>query len=153
MADLINGKILSQLRLENVVDNKGVLLVGNYGTGKSHLMSVISAVAGSAELLNLAQNEQFRKDAAGIAGRFEILRIEIGSTAMSLRGIITSNIEQDLARRGIQFKFPDVSKITNNKDSLLDMMAAFAEKYGDERGYLVVVDELLDYLRTRKIMN
>ena len=29
-------------------------------------------------------------------------------------------------------------------------MAAFAEKYGDERGYLVVVDELLDYLRTRK---
>ena len=30
------------------------------------------------------------------------------------------------------------------------MMAAFAEKYGDERGYLVVVDELLDYLRTRK---
>lgn len=150
MADLINGKILSQLRLENVVDNKGVLLVGNYGTGKSHLMSVISAVAGSAELLNLAQNEQFRKDAAGIAGRFEILRIEIGSTAMSLRGIITSNIEQDLVRRGIQFKFPDVSKITNNKDSLLDMMAAFAEKYGDERGYLVVVDELLDYLRTRK---
>ena len=32
----------------------------------------------------------------------------------------------------------------------MDMMAAFAEKYGDERGYLVVVDELLDYLRTRK---
>ena len=69
---------------------------------------------------------------------------------MSLRGIITSNLEQDLARRGISYKFPDVKTITNNKDSLLDMMAAFAEKYGDERGYLVVVDELLDYLRTRK---
>lgn len=78
------------------------------------------------------------------------MRIEIGSTAMSLRGIITSNLEQDLARRGISYKFPDVKTITNNKDSLLDMMAAFAEKYGDERGYLVVVDELLDYLRTRK---
>ena len=78
------------------------------------------------------------------------MRIEIDSTAMSLRGIITSNLEQDLARRGISYKFPDVKTITNNKDSLLDMMAAFAEKYGDERGYLVVVDELLDYLRTRK---
>ena len=150
MADLVNGKIISQLRLENVVDNKGVLLVGNYGTGKSHLMSVISSVAGSQDLLTLAQNEQFKRDAACIAGRFEILRIEIGSTTMSLRGIITSNIERDLAQRGISFKFPDVSTITNNKDALLEMMAVFAEKYGDERGYLIVVDELLDYLRFRK---
>ena len=150
MAELIQAKILSQLQLENVVDNKGVLLVGNYGTGKSHLMSVISSIANCADLLPLVQNAQFREDAACIAGRFEVLRIEIGSTAMSLRGIITSNLEQDLARRGIAYKFPDVNTITNNKDSLLDMMAAFAERYGDERGYLVVVDELLDYLRTRK---
>ena len=44
MAELISAKILSQLQLENVVDNKGILLVGNYGTGKSHLMSVVSAL-------------------------------------------------------------------------------------------------------------
>lgn len=150
MADLINVRILSQLQLENVVDNKGVLLVGNYGTGKSHLMSVVSAIASDAAMLPLAQNAKFRNDAVGIAGKFEVLRIEIGSTSMSLRNIVTTNIEQDLKKRGIYFKFPDVSIITNNKDALIDMMAAFAEKYGDERGYLVVVDELLDYLRTRK---
>lgn len=150
MAELISAKILSQLQLEHVVDNKGILLVGNYGTGKSHLMSVISAVAADTEMLPLAQNGQFRQDAAEIAGKFEVLRIEIGSTTMSLRNIIVSNIEQDLKRRGIAYKFPDVSTITNNKDAMMDMMAAFAEKYSDERGYLMVVDELLDYLRTRK---
>ena len=112
MAELIHAKIISQLRLENVIDNKGVLLVGNYGTGKSHLMSVISAIASSAELLPLAQNAQFREDAACIAGRFEVLRIEIGSTAMSLRGIITSNLEQDLARRGISYGTSDLIKAT-----------------------------------------
>ena len=127
MAELISAKILSQLQLEKVVDNKGILLVGNYGTGKSHLMSVVSAVAGDAEMLALAQNEQFRQDAACIAGKFEVLRIEIGSTTMSLRNIIISNIEQDLKKRGISYKFPDVSTITNNKDALMDMMAAFAE--------------------------
>ena len=98
----------------------------------------------------MAQNARFRQEATVIAGKFEVLRIEIGSTTMSLRNIIVSNIEQDLKKRGITFKFPDVSTITNNKDAMMDMMAAFAEKYGDERGYLVVVDELLDYLRTRK---
>ena len=150
MAELISAKILSQLQLTHVVDNKGILLVGNYGTGKSHLMSVVSAVAADSEMLELVQNERFRKEAQEIAGQFEVLRIEIGSTTMSLRNIIVSNIEQDLKKRGISYKFPDVATITNNKDALMDMMAAFAENYDDERGYLIVVDELLDYLRTRK---
>ena len=108
MAELISAKILSQLQLENVVDNKGILLVGNYGTGKSHLMSVVSAVASDENMLALAQNERFRQEATVIAGKFEVLRIEIGSTTMSLRNIIVSNIEQDLKKRGITFKFPDV---------------------------------------------
>ena len=108
MADLVSAKILSQLGLTDVVDNKGVLLVGNYGTGKSHLMSVISAIAADSSYLDFAQNEKFREAAKPIAGKFEVLRIEIGSTEASLRTIITSNIEQDLARRGIKYKFPDV---------------------------------------------
>lgn len=98
MAELVSAKILSQLQLDNVIDNKGILLVGNYGTGKSHLMSVVSAIASDAEMLALAQNAQFREDAAQIAGKFEVLRIEIGSTAMSLRNIIVSNIEQDFKK-------------------------------------------------------
>ena len=149
MADLINGKIFTQLNLDEIVDNKGVLLVGNYGTGKSHLMSVISSIAENADLLPLAQNTQFRENAKVIAGRFEVLRIEIGATTMSLRTIITGEIEKDLARRGISYKFPNVSDVANNKDALNDMMAAFDEKYPN-RGYLVVVDELLDYLKSRK---
>lgn len=149
MADLVSVKILSQLGLEDVVDNKGVLLVGNYGTGKSHLMSVISAIAADSAYLDLVQNEKFRTAARPIAGKFEVLRIEIGSTEASLRTIITNNIEQDLASRGITYKFPDVVNITNNKDALVAMMAAFAGKYAD-KGYLIFVDELLDYLKGRK---
>ena len=149
MADLVTAKILSQLGLEDVVDNKGVLLVGNYGTGKSHLMSIISAIAADSAYLELAQNEKFRTAARSIAGKFEVLRIEIGSTEASLRTIITNNIEQDLERRGITYKFPDVGNITNNKDALVAMMSAFGGKYGD-KGYLIIVDELLDYLKGRK---
>jgi len=149
MADLVSVKIISQLCLEDVVDNKGVLLVGNYGTGKSHLMSVISAIAADSAYLELAHNEKFRAAAMPIAGKFEVLRIEIGSTEASLRTIITNNIEQDLASRGITYKFPDVSNITNNKDALVTMMATFANRYGD-KGYLIIVDELLDYLKGRK---
>ena len=149
MADKLKNNMLSQLRLDEVVDNKGVLLVGNYGTGKSHLMSLISAVARDADYLSSVQNRQFASDAACIAGQFEVLRIEIGAVQMSLRNIILNKVKQDFADRGLSFAFPDEREIITNKEVLLKMMEIFASKYVD-RGYLIVVDEFLDYLGGRK---
>ena len=149
MAEKISLNMLSQLKLEEVVDNKGVLLVGNYGTGKSHLMSLVSAVARNADYLPMVQNQRFALDAECIAGQFEVLRIEIGASQMSLRNIILNKVQQDFTERGLSFSFPDERDIINNKDVLLNMMEIFARKYG-ERGYLIVVDEFLDYLGGRK---
>ncbi len=149
MADKLNNNMLSQLRLEDVVDNKGVLLVGNYGTGKSHLMSVISSIAYDAENLDYLQNKKFAEAAKVIAGKFEVLRIEIGASKMSLRNIILTKVKQDFAERGLIFDFPDEKDIISNKDVLLTMMDLFSSKYPD-KGYLIVVDEFLDYLGGRK---
>jgi len=149
MADKLKNNMLTQLCLEDVVDNKGVLLVGNYGTGKSHLMSVISAVAVDADNLTYVQNKKFAEDAKCIAGRFEVLRIEIGASQMSLRNIILNKVKQDFEDRGLSFSFPDEKEIITNKDVLLKMMETFSSKYS-EKGYMIVVDEFLDYLGGRK---
>jgi hypothetical protein len=45
MAERISKLMVPQLSFDDSVDHKGVLIVGNYGTGKSHLMSVLSLVA------------------------------------------------------------------------------------------------------------
>lgn len=149
MAEKLDRAIINELQLDEVVDNKGVLLVGNYGTGKSHLMSVISAVAADSQNLQYLQNKTFAKYMERIAGRFEVLRIEIGSTTMSLRNIILNKVKQDFKKRGLSFSFPNDSEIINNKDVLENIMEIFLEKYPD-KGYLVVVDEFLDYLGGRK---
>ena len=145
MADKLKINMLTQLHLEEVVDNKGVLLVGNYGTGKSHLMSLISAIAFDAENLKYLCNQKFAKHADCIAGRFEVLRIEIGASQMSLRNIIFNKVKQDFAGRGLIFEFPDEKDIITNKDVLMDMMEIFSSKYPG-KGYLIIVDEFLDYL-------
>lgn len=41
MAEQLDEIILEHIQFDRMVDNKGLLIVGNYGTGKSHLMSVI----------------------------------------------------------------------------------------------------------------
>lgn len=149
MADKLNYGLLSQLQLDEVVDNKGVLIVGNYGTGKSHLMSLVSAVANNEEYVKYIRNKKFAEHIKPIAGRFEVLRIETGAVDTSLRNIIINEIEEDLSKRGINYKFPDSSTLTNHKTALSEMMSAFESKYND-KGYLIVIDELLDYLKTRK---
>jgi Tfp pilus assembly ATPase PilU len=42
MTDQLAKIMIPQLSFDVAVDYKGRLVVGNYGTGKSHLMSVLS---------------------------------------------------------------------------------------------------------------
>lgn len=148
MAEQLKSHLIDQLQMDEVVDNKGVLIVGNYGTGKSHLMSVVSAVANDAANLSYLKNKKFAKDMEAIAGKFEVLRIEIGGVTMPLREIICGYIQDDFNRRGIDYTMPDFDSVRDNKRLISDIMRAFASKYGD-RGYLVVVDEFFSYLSSR----
>ncbi len=149
MAEKLTGVIIPELQFEEPHDNMGLLIVGNYGTGKSHLMSVISAVAEHAELAGELQSQEVAQAAAPIAGKFKVIRTEIGATTMSLREIITAELTDHLAAMGVDYRFPAADQIVNNKSAFEDMMAAFSAVYPDQ-GLLLVIDELLDYLRARK---
>jgi hypothetical protein len=149
MAERLADVVFPQLQFEKPHDNKGILIVGNYGTGKSHLMSVISTVAEHSETIKSLTNSKVAPAASTIAGKFKVIRTEIGSTTMSLRDIIVGELEEHLSKIGVNFTFPDSSRVPNNKRSFEDMMTAFQKEYPDH-GLLLVVDELLDFLHTRK---
>ncbi|KAA0956132.1 ATP-binding protein [Planococcus sp. ANT_H30] len=149
MAEQLNDMIINQLQFDRSIDNKGLLIVGNYGTGKSHLMSVISTIAEREGASAHISNPSVAEKSKDIEGKFKVIRLEIGSVGTSLRDILVSNIEDGLAEMDVNFTFPSFDKITNNKDALEEMMGLFNEKY-PKHGLLIVVDELLDYLRGRK---
>ncbi|MEI7825949.1 MAG: DUF6079 family protein, partial [Chlorobiaceae bacterium] len=149
MADRLTHLVFPQLQFDHPADNKGLLVVGNYGTGKSHLMSVISSIAADASLLPGLSHPVVRESASQIAGRFKVIRTEIGATTMSLRDILVSELEEHLDKFGVEYIFPEADTISSHKRSFEDMMEKFAQVY-PEQGLLLVVDELLDYLRSRK---
>lgn len=149
MAEAINEIIIEQLQFDHFADNKGLLIVGNYGTGKSHLMSVISTIAEFEGVSQRLNNEKVAQIAQAIEGKFKVIRIEIGSSTMSLRDIICGALEDNLAELGVDYRFPPMDQVRNNKDALTAMMGKFHEVFPDQ-GLLLVVDELLDYLRGRK---
>jgi len=148
MAERIVRVLVPNLQFDEPADTKGLLIVGNYGTGKSHLMAVLSALAERAELLGDLRNDSVADAAQRIAGKFKVVRTELGSTTMDLREFACSQLEHGLANLGVQYAFPPRHTIPNHKGAFEDLMAAFAAKYPDH-GLLLVVDELLDFLRTR----
>ena len=148
MAERIAMQMIPQLSFDEAVDHKGVLVVGNYGTGKSHLMSVLSLVAEDADYVSMIRHPKVADAASAIAGKFKVHRIEI-SSQMSLRDIITQQLEVFLDKQGVSFSFPAADKVINNKAAFEEMMAAFAEVHPNH-GVLLVVDEFLEYLRSRK---
>jgi hypothetical protein len=148
MAELLGDLVFPQLQFTKPADNKGILVVGNYGTGKSHLMAVISAVAEHADLASRLTNREVAKCATEIAGRFRVIRAEIGSTTMSLRDIVCSVLEDGLAQLGVSYEFPSTDERHENKTALEEMMAVFQAVHPN-RGLILVLDELLDYLRSR----
>ena len=149
MAERLTQLVIPQMQFAQPADNKGLLVVGNYGTGKSHLMSVVSSLAADASLLEELRHPGVRDAAIQIAGRFKVIRTEIGSTTMPLREILVCELERHLKTLGVEYVFPGAGDITNHKRAFEDMMARFNEVFPDH-GLLLVVDELLDYLRTRK---
>ena len=148
MAESIKATVIDQLQMEEVVDNKAVMIVGNYGTGKSHLMSVIAAIATDAENLDFAQNKRFAKDMEIIAGKFEVLRLKVDGLTMPLREVILAEIEDDFANRGIDYTVPDLNNVRDNARLIKEVMQAFQSKCPD-KGYMIVIDELLSYLTSR----
>lgn len=148
MAEQLTKIVFPHLQFVKPFDSKGILVVGNYGTGKSHLMALITSIAEHVEFVKNVRSNKVAANAGEIAGRFKVIRAEIGATAMALRDIVLTEIEKGLSKLGVQYKFPSSLEVTGTKDLIIDVMTKFSEKYPD-KGLLFALDELLDYLRGR----
>jgi len=98
MVEKLTGLVVPQLQFDQPMDNKGLLVVGNYGTGKSHLMSVISALAENGDLATHLNDENVAGAAGKISGRFKVVRTEIGATTMTLRDILVAELRSTWPR-------------------------------------------------------
>src|SRR6266566_5608028 len=55
----LSGVVFEELQFVRPTgDSKGVFIVGNYGTGKTHLMSVVSAVCEHDDILPNAEDDE-----------------------------------------------------------------------------------------------
>lgn len=75
-------------------------------------------------------------------------QFRIGSASAVTTGT-AARLELFLEKNGVSYSFPPADKVVNNKSAFEEMMAAFAEVHPNH-GVLLVVDEFLEFLRSRK---
>ncbi len=142
----IKEVILKNLDPNPKHETKGIQVVGSYGTGKSHLMALIAAIAENQDLLPLLGEKGLQESFSLIAGHYKVLRFEIG-TDKPLKDIVFAQIERYLEKNSVKFIFDESSNFSW-KELLQGMMAAFEAKFPDKH-FLIVIDELLEYLKGR----
>lgn len=148
MADVILHRVLPALKLGENSRSRGLLIVGNYGTGKSHLMSVLTSVAEHADLLESIRHPAVKAELAAVAGKFMVSRQETSALNASLRDIVFLQLEASLQRMGVDYHFPGSGSAVANKLALVEMMTKFSQVHPG-KGLLIALDELLDFLRQK----
>ena len=143
--NFIIPRICRELDLDSIQETRGLQIVGNYGTGKSHLMSLFSIIAEDAHYLDYLSNLRAKECLSKIAGRYKVVRFEISGTN-SLWDMITYQIDKHLEEWGVDYSIYEDNRPVPYYDKLEKMLAAFEEAYPD-KGFMFVIDEMLSYLQ------
>lgn len=128
-------------------DTFGIQIVGNYGTGKSHLMSLISLIGEDDSYLPEVCNESAKKVLANIAGKYKVIRFELG-TDEELWKVVCFQIDKAFQQWGINYSISDDNAPDMYSDKLNRMVAHFGEAFPG-KGLMIVIDEMLSYLKGR----
>ncbi len=145
--DTIIPFICSNLDYTTTSDTFGLQIVGNYGTGKSHLMSLFTLIAENPDYLSLVSNDKARESLAKIVGKYNVLRFELGNS-QELWSIVCYQIDKYLRSVGIEYSITDACPLEPYAAQLSRMMAHYEAKFPD-KGFLLVIDEMLSYLKGR----
>ena len=150
LADMLNRVAMPQLAKTPGVEGKGIFVVGHYGTGKSHVMSFLSALAEHADAVpQLRETARVVPSAySAFAGKFIVRRTQIAGSKMSLYDIVADELTALAGQHAVAFQFAPEHRIVNAKNELARYLTAL-EPVLQGRGVLFVVDELLHYLEGR----
>lgn len=139
--------ICNNLDFANTSEHFGIQIVGSYGTGKSHLMSLVSIVAENEDYLQYVGNDLVRESMKKIAGKYNVIRFELGSSE-NLWKLVGYQIDQYLQKTGVDYSILSDDAPDMYIDKLQRMMSAYEQKE-KSKGFLIVIDEMLAYLRGR----
>jgi hypothetical protein len=159
--DLVEKFVISQTLQEEIIElidilssqkHKSANIIGNYGTGKSHLLAFLSLVLSKPELIKLIQNKTVKEKLENLKREFLIIKYELHATQKTpLARIFFYRVRKQLKEvYDIDIRDMDPEKDDKNIKELVQEIMDVIKKKNPKKGLLVVFDEFSDFLRQKK---
>ena len=134
-------------------DNISMNVIGNYGTGKSHLLAFISIILSHPELSQYIQNDIIRKSFTNLKKEFIVVKYELPAVQnKSLASIFFYRVKKQL-KENYDIEIKDLIDIEKDekdaKELVEEILLQIKEKY-PTKGLIVIFDEFSDFIKGKR---
>ena len=156
--ELISSYIISEGLEEQIIDfydnlkkpnHKAVKILGNYGSGKSHLIAFLVSSITRPDLRTLISNQNVQKACEGVNRNFVTVEFELQPVSVELSLFFFREIEKQLKQK-YDIEVPEfTADILDFKEHIDNIINTVKEKE-PSAGLLVIIDEVSDFLSTKQ---
>lgn len=142
-------EFLEYLKGNKPEKNTSIDVIGNYGTGKSHLLTFLSLILTNPKMVQYIQDDELKEEFASIDKEFLVVKYELPGQDKSLEDIFFYRVKKQL----LENYDVDISNIDINekdpKELVEEILLKIKEKYPN-KGLIVIFDEYSDFLKSKE---
>lgn len=158
---LVEKYVISDDMKENLIDiskdlsmpkHESVQIIGNYGSGKSHLLAFITSVLSDNSLIDYISDENLKmKFKENIKRNFAVVQFELAASDATMAEFFYNNIEEQLLEKyniNIEIENLEINKIQDHRVIIQNIVNKIKDK-NPEMGLVIIVDEISDFIKTK----
>lgn len=144
-------EFLEYLKGNRKEDNISINVIGNYGTGKSHLLAFISLILSKPELIDYIQSERIKNEFAYLNRDFLVVKYELPAIKhKSLASIFFYRVKKQLEEiYGIELRDIDIEKDEKDAKELVEEILFRIKDKFPTNGLIVIFDEFSDFIKQK----
>jgi ABC-type cobalamin/Fe3+-siderophores transport system ATPase subunit len=155
--ELVSSYIISESLEQQIIDfydnlktpkHRAVKILGNYGSGKSHLIAFLVSTVLHPELRELISNTKVKEASKDVTRKYLSVQFELQAQHLDLSYIFFRRLESQLKSR-YDIDIPKYSKEMVDFKEHLTKTIETIKSTDPSLGLLVVIDEVSDFLDTK----
>jgi len=158
--EIIKSYVISERLQNQIVDffdnlekttHKAAKVIGNYGSGKSHLIAFLISLINTSKLSEFVSNPKIKESVSKINRQFLTVQFELQAGQVELKTWFFGKIRQQLKQKyNIEISDFDPKTQFDDKENISAILDIIKSEKGPSFGLLVVIDEISDFLAAKQ---
>ncbi len=157
--ELVRSYIISESLEKQIIEffenvqkptHNGRTVIGNYGSGKSHLVGFLVSLVENPDLTGSITNENIKQKVKELNHQFFTVQFELGASQVPLKRWFYGKVRKQLKQKyNIEIPVFHEKKDFDDKENIIRIME-IVKQNNPTAGLLVAIDEISDFLATRQ---